>query len=170
MPFWDDRRQYPTHTNRVLDTPVETKVIELHLSSANTSDKKTWNTGCFNKKLTIIAKDARLKVGIVSSTRVRFILWNRVMKNAAPARQLLRETGFFSMAEDLPNHVRAMQMVVSSGVPNSFFKNVFPTNLAPWHWVIYYGTLLQLLCVFVDCKNKEVRGRVCVFVTLSFTF
>ena len=64
------------------------------------------------------------------------------------------------MAEDLPHHVRAMKMIASSGVPNSFFDNVFVkdyiANLEPRHRVIYRRTLLQLLRVFVDCQNKEV--------------
>jgi hypothetical protein len=68
--------------------------------------------------------DAKLKFGIVYSTRATFILQNSVTINAAPARQLT-QTDFFSMVEDLPNHVRAMKTVVSSGVPHSFFKNVF---------------------------------------------
>ena len=131
--------------------------------------KGTWNTGCFNKKLKIIAKDAKLKFGLQLATRADFILRNRSLKNAMPARQLA-QTDFFSMAEDLPHHVRAMKMVASTGVPNSFFENVFVkdylANLEPRHRAIYRRTLLRLLRVFVDCQNKEVSNR---YTVLSFT-
>lgn len=96
------------------------------------------------------------------ATRADFILRNRTLKNAMPARQLAK-TDFFSMADDLPHHVRAMKMVASSGVPNSFFDNVFVkdylAHLEPQHRAIYRRTLLRLLRVFVDCQNKEVSNR-----------
>ena len=107
--------------------------------------KNTWNTGCFNKKLKVIAKDAKLRFGLVASTRAAFILRHRKAKTPFPTRQLVKP-GFFSMAEDLPHHVRAMKMIASSGVPNSFFDNVFVkdyiANLEPRHWVIYRCTFL----------------------------
>lgn len=81
------------------------------------------------------------------------------MKGATPLRQYLN-TDFFTMAEDLPHHVRAMKAVASSGVPNSLFDNAFFRDylgsLQPRHRAIYRRTLLRLLRVYVDCQNKEV--------------
>ena len=121
--------------------------------------KETWNTGCFNKKLKVIAKDASLRFGLVASTRASFVLRNRLMKSPGPSRHQ-DGVNFFTIAEDLPHHIRAMKAVVSSGVPNSFFQNVFVRDylakLAPRHRAIYRRTLLRLLRVYVDCQNKEV--------------
>ena len=81
------------------------------------------------------------------------------MKGFTPLRPLLKPD-FYNMAEDLPHHVRAMKAVVSSGVPNSLFDNVFfrdyLSRLQPRHRAIYHRTLLRLLRVYVDCQNKEV--------------
>lgn len=76
------------------------------------------------------------------------------------------------MAEDLPHHVRAMKGIASSGVPNSFFGNVFIRDylakLAPGHRAIYRRTLIRLLRVYVDCQNKEVCIFLGYFLTTSF--
>ena len=121
--------------------------------------KATWNTGCFNKKLKIISTDSNLKFGMAASTRAGLILRNRQSKNV-PNFRMITGSNFYSMAEDLPHHVRAMKAIVSSGVPNSFFNNVFVKdylgNLQPLHRAIYRRTLLRLLRVFVDCQSKEV--------------
>ena len=81
------------------------------------------------------------------------------MKCATPLRQRLK-TDFFTMAEDLPHHVRAMKAVASSGVPNSLFDNAFfrdyLASLQPRHYAIYRRTLLHLLRVHVNRQNKEV--------------
>lgn len=126
--------------------------------------KDTWNTGCFNKKLKIISKDAFLKFGLVLSTRAGVVLRNRQAKGAEVHHLCLQSPNFYTMAEDLPHHMRAMKAVASSGVPNSFFNNVFVRaylgKLQPRHRAIYRRTLLRLLRVYVDCQNKDV----CVFV------
>ena len=76
------------------------------------------------------------------------------------------------MAKELPYHVRSMKGIVFSGVPNSFFDNVFIrdylANLAPRHRAIYRRTLLRLLRVYVDCQNKEVCTLLGYILTTSF--
>ena len=76
------------------------------------------------------------------------------------------------MAEDLPHHVRAMKAVASSGVPNSFFDNVFIrdylSKLEPRHQAIYRRTLLRLLRVYVDCQNQEVGTVAIYFIPQKF--
>ena len=123
--------------------------------------KDTWNTGYFNKKLKIISKDDRSKFGLALSTRASIVLHNLQAKNGGLEAHLGRQQPkFYTMAEDLPHHVRAMKAVASSGVPHSFFDNVFVhgclEKLQPLHRAVYRRTFLRLLCVCVDCQNKEV--------------
>ena len=58
-----------------------------------------------------------------------------------------------------------MKAVASSGIPNSFFDDVFVrgylAKLQPRHRAIYRRTLLLLLRVYVDCQNKEVGTVLC---------
>ncbi len=114
---------------------VETNIIKQHLPLTKKSCKKTWNTDYFNKKLTMIANGKKTR--IVSSARAKLILSKCVTKNAAPSRQLSTKNNFFSMVDNLPHHICAMKMVVSSGNSNSFSKNVivkdYIANLAPQH-------------------------------------
>ena len=106
-----------------------------------------------------------MKFGIAESTRAKYLLNHRIRKRRFAVDHHGKDTYFFSMAEDLPHHVRAMKVVASTGVPNSFFNNAFVkeycAHLEPRHRPIYRRTLLRLLSVFVDCQIKEVRDILC---------
>ena len=119
----------------------------------------TWNTGCFNKKLRIICKDASLKFGLVSSTRADLILQHWLMKGIAPLREYFK-TIFFTMADDLPHHVRAMKAVASSGVPIFFnLTTLFPgLSFQPPTHVIVSSTVVHSF-VFCVCMSIIKRRR-----------
>ena len=93
-------------------------------------------------------------------TRAGVVLCNRQVKGAEVHHLCLQAPNFYTMAEDLPYHVRAMKAVASSEMPNFFFNNVFVraylAKLQPQHRAIYRRILLRLLRVYVDCQNKEV--------------
>ena len=82
----------------------------------------------------------------VLSTRASVVLRNRQAKGAEVHHLCLQAPNFYTMAEDLPHHVRVMKAVATSGVPNSFFNNIFArgylAKLQPRHRAIYRCTLL----------------------------
>ena len=121
---------------------------------------KSFNSGAFNKKLKVLQNP--FKYGIVIAARAKALLHHRKRNDLSDLTRDMPVSNFYSMAENLPHLVRAMKMIVSTGVPNSFFNNAFVkdylSHLNPKHRTIYRRTLLRLLRVFVACQDKEVRG------------
>ena len=78
-------------------------------------------------------------------TRASLVLHNCLMKCAVLICQF-HESNFFTMAQDLLHHVRAMKAVASSKVPNLFVGNGFVrdylASLKPHHRAIYHHRLL----------------------------
>ena len=68
---------------------------------------------------------------------------------------------FFSFEEDLPHHINEAIVIVTTGVPTSFFTNYhvcqWLSQLNPKHCPVYREKLLRLLCVINFVLNKEIN-------------
>ena len=114
----------------------------------------------WNKKLGIIAngKNKILTGCTAVNKRASFLLEQRTGRARIPAPA--KGKSFFSFEEDLIHHVREAAVVVSTGIPVSFFDNTHVRELLMGlndrHRPLYRQKLLRLIRCIVDVLQEEV--------------
>jgi hypothetical protein len=123
------------------------------------SNRKTWHTGVWTKKLQLIAKGsgaAKGKVDIV--TRAKYILKMREKDSTLP--QPAKGIGFYPFEEDLHHHISEAIVIISTGSPLSFFDNPFVKTwlrrLDPRHRPVYRSKLAKVIRCINDVMQEEV--------------
>ena len=121
---------------------------------------KTWDTGVWNKNLKKIASGKGNDNYSVKRAKYMLRLQD---SNTTINIAGIKDIGevFFSFEEDLPHHINEAIVIVTTGVPTSFFINYhvrqWLSQLNPKHRPIYREKLLRLLCVINFVLKKEIN-------------
>ena len=85
------------------------------------SNQKSWDTGIWNKNLKMIAEGKGEPIS-VECAKLMPRLQNTNSTNSVAGIKDIGE-GFFLFEEDLPHHINKAIVIVTTGVPTSFFNN-----------------------------------------------
>ena len=120
-----------------------------------------WNSGVWNKQLRALASGRQAEKNVKVIACAKYLL---KMKTAGPVRahsSLLHSDKYYSVEEDLYQHIREAMMILSTGCPMSFFSNPFVKDwlrhLDPKHRPVYRLKLLRIIRCIIDVLQNEVN-------------
>lgn len=119
----------------------------------------TWNTGCFTRKLEILAKGCKRDF-LGEKTAIAHAKYILDMRQKNLLVRPSKRKSFFPFEEDLIHHIDDALMICSTGVTLSFFGNPFVRNwlmhLEPRHRPIYRLKLTRAIRCIQDVLQSEV--------------
>ena len=121
---------------------------------------KTWNTGCWKRKLVTIATSKKLPFAAnpKSQASAQYILDRRDNKTKTPKPS--SGLGFFPFEEQLYHLTREVLVLASSGIGASFFQNPYVRDylqaLQSHHRPIYRLKLVRLIQCIIDTSQHVV--------------
>jgi len=136
------------------------KIEEFTFTQQMNVGNKTWNSGCWKRKLKVIATSRKMPFVQypASQRRAQYILDMR--ENKAKTPMPTNRMGFFPFEEQLHHHTREAIGLASTGIGAAFFQNPhirdYLRALQPRHRPIYRLKLIRLIRCVIDTTQSEV--------------
>ena len=126
---------------------------------------KSWQTGVWNKRLHTLITGRAAKGNVTVIARAKYLLKMRKGKESpkTPGGDTVSgdDNSPYSFEVDLHNHICEALMILSTGVPLSFFSNPFVKDwlrkLDRRHRPVYRVKLLRIIRCISDVQKSEVN-------------